>query len=410
MRKYGWILITISSLLSIDAKAQIDSTLLKRTPVDTAKNLLNMDAVYNRPFLQVGKLPVSVGGYIEADYGYIGEDGMTDGHSFRIPRMTLFVASSIHRKIKFLSEIEFEEGGEEVAIEFAALDISMHPLLNLRGGIVMNPIGAFNQNHDGPKWEFVDRPIAATDMLPATWSNVGFGLYGKYYLKEWAFGYEAYLTNGFNDAIINNGENRTFLPASKENKERFEESSNGEPLLTGKIAVRHNKVGEVGLSYMGGIYNTYEKDGLILDEKRRLNVYAIDFNTTIPVTKTFIIGEWAWINIDVPGTFSQQFGDQQKGGFVDFVQPILTGDLFGFNNASFNVAMRLEYVDWNDGTFRETGGNIGDEIWAIVPAISFRPTAQTVIRLNYRFMEQTDILGNPPAKISGIQFGVSSYF
>ncbi|WP_420578331.1 hypothetical protein [Ekhidna sp.] len=410
MRKFGWILITITSLLSIDAKAQIDSTLLKRTPVDTAKNLLNMDAVYNRPFLQVGKLPVSVGGYIEADYGYIGEDGVTDGHSFRVPRMTLFVASSIHRKIKFLSEIEFEEGGEEVAIEFAALDISMHPLLNLRGGIVMNPIGAFNQNHDGPKWEFVDRPIAATDMLPATWSNVGFGLYGKYYMKEWAFGYEAYLTNGFNDAIINNGENRTFLPASKENKERFEESSNGEPLLTGKIAVRHNKVGEIGLSYMGGIYNTYEKDGLILDDKRRLNVYAIDFNTTIPVTKTFIVGEWAWINIDVPSTFSQQFGDQQKGGFVDFVQPILTGDLFGFNNASFNVAMRLEYVDWNDGTFRETGGNIGDEIWAVVPAISFRPTAQTVIRLNYRFMEQTDILGNPPAKISGIQFGVSSYF
>ncbi|MEO9484035.1 MAG: hypothetical protein ABJG47_11335 [Ekhidna sp.] len=410
MRKFGWILITITSLLSIDAKAQIDSTLLKRTPVDTAKNQLNMDAVYNRPFLQVGKLPVSVGGYIEADYGYIGEDGVTDGHSFRVPRMTLFVASSIHRKIKFLSEIEFEEGGEEVAIEFAALDISMHPLLNLRGGIVMNPIGAFNQNHDGPKWEFVDRPIAATDMLPATWSNVGFGLYGKYYMKEWAFGYEAYLTNGFNEAIINNGENRTFLPASKENKERFEESSNGEPLLTGKIAVRHNKVGEIGLSYMGGIYNTYEEDGLILDDKRRLNVYAIDFNTTIPVTKTFIVGEWAWINIDVPSTFSQQFGDQQKGGFVDFVQPILTGDLFGFNNASFNVAMRLEYVDWNEGTFRETGGNIGDEIWAVVPAISFRPTAQTVIRLNYRFMEQTDILGNPPSKISGIQFGVSSYF
>ena len=410
MRKYGWIFIAITSFLSIDANAQIDSTLLKRRPVDTAKNQLNMDAVYNRPFLQVGKLPVSVGGYIEADYGYIGEDGVTDGHSFRVPRMTLFVASSIHRKIKFLSEIEFEEGGEEVAIEFAALDISMHPLLNLRGGIVMNPIGAFNQNHDGPKWEFVDRPIAATDMLPATWSNVGFGLYGKYYLKEWAFGYEAYLTNGFNDAIINNGENRTFLPASKENKGRFEESSNGEPLLTGKIAVRHNKVGEIGLSYMGGIYNTYEEDGLILDDKRRLNVYAIDFNTTIPVSKTFIVGEWVWINIDVPSTFSQQFGDQQKGGFVDFVQPILTGDLFGFDNASFNVAMRLEYVDWNDGAFRETGGDIGDEIWAIVPAVSFRPTAQTVIRLNYRFMEQTDILGNPPAKISGIQFGVSSYF
>ncbi|MEQ9217942.1 MAG: hypothetical protein RLO17_07870 [Cyclobacteriaceae bacterium] len=410
MRNCSWILLTMAYLFSVDTNGQIDSTLLKRTPVDTAKNLLNMDAVYNRPFLQVGKLPVSVGGYIEADYGYMGEDGITDGHSFRVPRMTLFVASSIHRKIKFLSEIEFEEGGEEVAIEFAALDISMHPLLNLRGGIVMNPIGAFNQNHDGPKWEFVDRPIAATEMLPATWSNVGFGLYGKYYVKEWAFGYEAYLTNGFNDAIINNGENRTFLPASKENKERFEESSNGEPLFTGKIALRHNEVGEIGLSYMGGIYNTHEVDGLTLDDARRLNVYAIDFNATVPGVKTFFVGEWVWVNIDVPATFSQQFGDRQRGGFVDLVQPILTGKVLGFDKASFNVAMRFEYVDWNEGTFRETGENIGDDIWAVVPGMSFRPTAQTVIRLNYRLMGQTDILGNPPARISGIQFGVSSYF
>lgn len=410
MRNFGSVLIAVTCLISLETNAQIDSTLLKRVPVDTSKNLLNMDAVYNRPFLQVGKLPVSVGGYIEADYSYIGEDGVTDGHSFRLPRMTLFVASSIHRKIKFLSEIEFEEGGEEVAIEFAALDISLHPLLNLRGGIMMNPIGAFNQNHDGPKWEFVDRPIASKDMLPATWSNAGFGLYGKYYLKDWAFGYEAYLTNGFDDTIINNGENRTFLPASKDNKERFEESSNGEPLFTGKVALRNNKVGEIGLSYMGGIYNTYEVDGLILDEKRRLDVFAIDFNTTIPSFNTFIVGEWAWVNIDIPATFTQQFGDKQNGGFVDIVQPVLYGNLFGFDKATFNVAMRLEYVDWNDGTFRETGESIGDEIWAVVPALSFRPTAQTVIRVNYRMMQQTDLLGNPPAKISGIQFGLSSYF
>ncbi|MEQ8517684.1 MAG: hypothetical protein RLN79_15885, partial [Cytophagales bacterium] len=93
MRKFYSIFITIILLHTIDTNAQIDSALLKRTPVDTAKNQLNMDAVYNRPFLQVGKLPVSVGGYIEADYGYIGEDGVTDGHSFRVPRMTLFVAS-----------------------------------------------------------------------------------------------------------------------------------------------------------------------------------------------------------------------------------------------------------------------------------------------------------------------------
>ena len=169
------------------ANAQIDRTLLKRIPVDTSgTQTMNMDAVYNRPFLQIGNLPASIGGYIEADYQYLGENGITDGHSFRVPRFTLFVTSSIHRKIKFLSEIELEEGGRKISIEFAALDFNFHPLLNFRGGVVMNPIGSFNQNHDGPKWEFVDRPIAMTEMLPATWSNVGFGLYGKYYSKAWA--------------------------------------------------------------------------------------------------------------------------------------------------------------------------------------------------------------------------------
>lgn len=399
------------SLSCWTAEAQIDQSLLKKIPTDTSEQKnMNMDAVYNRPFLQIGKMPVSVGGYVEADYQYLGEDGVTEGHTFRIPRMTIFMASSIHRKIKFLSELEFEEGGKEITIEFAALDLNLHPMLNFRGGIIMNPIGAFNQNHDGPKWEFVDRPIAMTEMLPATWSNVGFGLYGKQYKNKWAFGYELYLTNGFDNSIISNTENKTFLPASKQNAKRFEESSNGEPLLTGKIALRHNDIGEIGLSYMGGIYNTYEDDGLILDEKRRIDVLAIDFNTTLTHLKTYIVGEWAWVFVDTPPTYTQQFGSKQHGGFLDIVQPIIQQNILGFENAVINIACRVEYVDWNSGTFKETGGAIGDELWAIVPAISFRPVAETVFRLNYRFMQQKDILSNPPANIGGLQFGVSSYF
>lgn len=398
-------------LCYLSAFTQIDSSLLIRTLADTSfQNNMNMDAVYNRPFLQIGKIPVTVGGYVEADYQYIGEDGITDGHSFRIPRMTLFVASSIHRRLKFLSEIELEEGGKEIAIEFAALDLELHPLLNFRGGVIMNPIGAFNQNHDGPKWEFVDRPIAMTQMLPATWSNVGFGLYGKQYVNQWALGYEIYVSNGFDNSIISNSENRTFLPASKANAERFEESSNGQPLLTIKIAIRHQKIGEIGLSYMGGVYNKFEEDGLVLDEKRRLDVIALDLNTTLPGLSTYIVGEWAWINVNVPETYTQQFGNHQQGGFLDVVQPIIKRKILGFERAVVNIACRLEYLDWNVGTFRETGGNISDDLWAIVPGVSFRPTSQTVFRVNYRYMQQQDILGNPPAVIGGIQLGLSSYF
>jgi len=401
--------IVVCTLILATSHAQIDSSLLRRQADTTTRKGMNMDAVYSRPFLQVGKTPVAVGGYVEAHYEYLGTDGVTEGHSFAIPRMTLFVASSIHRKIKFLSEIEFEEGGREIAIEFAALDFNFHPLLNLRGGVVMNPIGAFNQNHDGPKWEFIDRPVAMTEMLPATWSNVGFGLYGRQFKDNWAFGYEVYLTNGFNNAIIANDFNKTYLPAAKLNHERFEESSNGKPLLTAKLGTRHNRVGEIGMSYMGGIYNTFEDDGITLDVPRRLHVFDIDVNTTIPVLNTYVVGEWAWVGVDVPDAYSQQFGEKQQGGFVDIVQPVVRRRMLGFDKAVVNVALRLEYVDWNDGVFDETGGNISDDQWWIVPGISFRPTAQTVVRANYRYGRTQDILGNPPANTGGIQIGISSY-
>lgn len=402
--------VVILFLLSLQMFSQKDSSFIKRTPADTSKLKMNMDAVYNRPFLTAGKFPVAVGGYLEANSSYFGTDGVTEGLSFQIPRLTLFISSTIKKRIKFLSEIEFEEGGKEIAIEFASMDIELHPLLNLRGGVIMNPIGAFNQNHDGPKWEFISRPISATSIIPSTWSNVGFGIFGKYARNNFVWAYELYMTNGFDDKIISNTESRTWLPASKENPERFEESFNGVPLITAKTAFRHRKIGEIGFSWMGGVYNKFEDDGLVIDKQRRVDLYAIDFNTNLPKINTYITGEWVWANVDVPETYSQAFGSKQQGGFLDIVQPVLKRKVFGWENATLNLAFRTEYVDYNIGNFRETGGNISDHIVAIVPGISFRPSQQSVIRFNYRHHWQTDLLGNPASRTAGFQFGFSTYF
>lgn len=402
--------IVTALLFYMGAAAQIDPALLKRIPKDTTKQTMNMDAVYNRPFVAVGKLPVSLGGYMEANWQHLATDGISDGHQFQFRRMTLFVSSTIGKRLKFLSEIEFEDGAKEISIEFAALDIELHPLLNLRGGMILNPIGAFNQNHDGPKWEFTDRPISATQMLPATWSNAGFGVYGKHYDRDWMFGYEAYLSGNFDNSIIDNAENKTFLPAAKSNEDRFEEINSGLPLLTTKVAVRNSKIGELGLSYMGGVYNKFQEDGLQLDDKRRVDVIAIDFNTTLNKLNTFITAEWAWIKVNVPPTYTEQYGNKQQGGFLDVVQPLIKKKILGWPGATLNLACRFEYVDWNKGTFKSTGGNIADDLWSIMPAVSFRPTAQTVLRLNYRYLKEQDLLGNPPATTGGFSFGISTYF
>lgn len=403
------IIVLFACFIQIATHAQVDSSLFKRVVVKDTSLQLNIDATYNRPFLSLGKTPVAVGGYVEANTNYAITDGVTEGFSFQMRRMTIFLSSAIGKRIRFLSEIEFEDGTKEINIEFAAVDFEFHPMFNLRGGIIMNPIGAFNQNHDGPKWEFIDRPISSTTIIPSTWSNVGFGLWGKYSKNKWAFAYEAYLSNGFDDQIIDNDLNRTNIPASKQNPDRFEESYNGEPLTTLKTALGHRKFGEIGISWMGGAYNKFQEDGLVLDSKRRLDLVAIDFKTLLP-SKTYVRGEWVWAFIDVPSAYFQQYGDKQRGGFVDVVQPLLTRTMLGFEDAILNACVRFEYADYNVATFDETGGNIGDDIYAIVPGISFRPFPQTVIRGNYSYSWTRDLLNNPPSKTAAFQFGFSTYF
>ena len=401
--------VLVSSLTN--GYTQTDTTkFFQRIPADTSQQQLNMDAAYNRPFLTAGKLPIAIGGYLEANTHYESSDGVSEGLSFQARRFTLFFSSTIAKKIKFLSELEFEDGTKEINIEFAAMDMEFHPLFNLRGGIIMNPIGAFNQNHDGPRWDFIDRPFSATTIIPSTLSNVGFGLHGKYFAHNWILGYEAYLTNGFDDNIISNEEGRTSLAAGKKNPERFEESNSGLPMFTGKMAIRNRKVGELGISYMTGVYNKYQVDGVIVDSKRSMSVIALDFNTSFAKNRLTLTGELAKVMVEIPEMYIQTFGTQQLGGFIDLVGTIVQRPMMGWNNAKLNLGIRLEYADYNQGEFKETGENIGDDIWAIVPGIAFRPVGTTVLRFNYRYQQQTDLLGNPPALTGVIQFGFSTYF
>src|ERR1700691_2178947 len=104
---FSLLILLLFSFLS--AVAQIDSSLLKSSTKDTLKAGLTMDAIYERPFLKLGKSPVSIGGYVESNWQYVSTSGITVGNQFQFRRFSLFVASTISKRIKFLSEIEFED-------------------------------------------------------------------------------------------------------------------------------------------------------------------------------------------------------------------------------------------------------------------------------------------------------------
>jgi len=362
--------------------------------------------IYQRPFL-VAAGATAVGGYAEGGANYFRTDGIGEGLSLELRRFNIFLFSAVGRRLRFISELEFEHGVEEIALETALVDFTINPSLVLRGGILLPPIGAFNVSHDGPRYDFVDRPLVSTRIIPATLSEVGFGAHGRLAPRGFSVSYDAYLVNGLGDGVILNQSGRTDLAGGK-SPSRFEEDNNGSPAFTGRIAAQSRRWGELGLSYYGGIYNTYRIEGEIVDEKRWLSILAADFNTGIG--RLELRGEMAWASVNVAEDLAELLGERQWGMHLDAVLPVWRPRIRGLADPEVAVGLRIERVDFNRGRFSSTGLRIYDEINAITASVSFRPVAATVFRANYRRESFRDLQGNPPSRTGGFQIGFATYF
>ncbi len=393
-------------LLGAGAAAQEPDTAGPRRIRARVDSIPVQGGIYNRPFLaSMGR--TAVGGYVEGNTNYFREDGISDGFSMELRRFNIFVFSSIGSRIRFISELEFEDGAEEIALETALVDFIVNPSFVVRAGILLPPVGAFNVNHDSPRWDIIDRPLVSTEIIPATLSEVGFGAHGRLFPRGFSVTYDAYLTNGLGDGIILNEAGRTRL-ASGKGTGLVAGDNNGRPALSGRVGVQRRQVGELGLSYYGGTYNSFRVDGQEVDARRGVTLVALDLNTE--VRSVSLRGELALAWIDVPESLRETFGERQWGFHVDAVVPLFRPRIRGLTDPVVNAVVRFERVDFNQGRFASTGDEIGDEIDAFTLGASFRPIAGTVFKANYRHESIRDFLGNAPAKRAGFQFGIATYF
>ncbi|MBL4624339.1 MAG: hypothetical protein JKY42_04275 [Flavobacteriales bacterium] len=361
--------------LPLFCEAQTDSTAIAAEPDSIKQKIIyrvsqtdtnaitSSDAIYNRPFIGMKKTRTALGGYVEANTNYFAEDGVSEGFSMEMRRFNIFIYSSISKRIKFLSELEFEHGTEEIELETAQIDFELNTAFNLRGGIILPQIGVFNANHDSPNWEFIDRPLSSTTIIPATLSEVGFGVHGKLLSGNSIISYNVYVTNGLGDGIILNEDAKTNIAAGK-SVEMFEEDNNGIPMFNARVGYLVRNKGEVGISYYGGVYNSFQIEGEVVDNQRQLSIFALDFSASAGKLETR--GEFVFATIDIPESLTELYGNQQLGGFIDLVYPVVTKSIFNYDNAQILVSVRGEYIDYNYGKMASLDQQIGDEIEDLV--------------------------------------------
>ncbi|MGQ1945518.1 hypothetical protein ACT3CD_00270 [Geofilum sp. OHC36d9] len=131
-----------------------------------------------------------------------------DGYGqFDLPHVVFYVEYDFGGGWTMQSEIEFEHGGTESAVEIEKeetgeyeseveqggevaleqfwIQKSFSPAFNLKMGHIVVPIGLTNQHHMPTEFFTVYRPEGENTILPCTWHETGVSLWGK--TKQWRY-------------------------------------------------------------------------------------------------------------------------------------------------------------------------------------------------------------------------------
>ena len=169
---------------------------------------------------------LTVGGYGEAVYSYnmysdkytrylTPEQYKDESHGrFDLPHVVIFLGYDFGKGWTMGSEIEFEHGGTEsameieeeeageyeseverggeVALEQFWLQKSFMPQLNVRVGHIIVPVGGTNMHHMPTEFFGVYRPEGENTIMPCTWHETGISIWGR--AGDWR--YEALLIPG----------------------------------------------------------------------------------------------------------------------------------------------------------------------------------------------------------------------
>lgn len=355
-------------------------------------------SIYDKPFITRLGGKTAIGGYMDAFGSFEREMGINNGWSFEARRFNLFTYSVISDRIVVAAELEIEHGGEEFKLEYGILDIAFHEAVNLRGGIILSPLGKLNLVHDSPRLELAERPLVSTQIIPSTLSEVGVGFFGSFYPTDISrLTYELYAVNGFNEDVV---ENSAGTRISSGKGKLFEEDNNGEPSLVGRFAFSPMYGTDFGLSFHTGAYNIFKSEGLTIDDRRRLSILAFDAEHTLAGLN--IQGEAAFASIEIPRSLQGLFAERQSGYYLQLNMPFAFGWIPMWERSKLTASARYEWLDLDRHIQ-------GDDRRRLTVGLNFRPVQDTALKLNY---EQNWVRDREDNLTRGVRiiFSLASYF
>ncbi len=329
----------------------------------------------------MGDAQVAVGGYTDMEYRDLNNSEST----FRQHRFVINVAAQVTDRIRFNSEFELEYGGPDAAagdgeakVEQAYVDYLINDMINVRGGAILAPFGRYNLYHDSDSVDLTDRPLLARDIIPTTWTEAGFGLFGEFdpvfgSYEDMLVNYEVYAVNGLDAGFSDTG----FRGA----RNSLKTDNNDGKAVVGRAVLSPFLSQEFGVSGYWGEYN---------GSGDAITGVAFDtFNSLGPVE---LISEYAYFDVEESPTASSDVANYLQGAYVQlnyhFWPKFLNGTFLGrnFEDPTFTLVSRYGWANIKDDIDAASGDN---EEKRYTFGFNYRPIDNFVVKFEYQ-LNDTD--------------------
>jgi hypothetical protein len=342
---------------------------------------------------------VSIGGYGELLYENPSserDDGSPSGRKDQVDflRGILYVGYKFSDKWVFNSELEFEHASTgksgEASVEFATVDYLWDPRFNLRAGLVLVPMGWINELHEPPIFLGARRPQIEQVILPSTWRENGFGVFGSAGLAS----YRAYLVNGFDGAGING--NSGFSSGGLRGARQSGSRALGEDLaFVGRLDLNPRP----GLVVGGSLYSGGSGQGAVTADGQQIGAHTTigELHFDLQQRGWQVRGLWTRATVDdveqlnaLRGfTGNRSIGSQLGGWYLQAGYDILSQALA--TEQSLVPFFRWEQFDTEQEVPAGFSRNPANQGRGLTFGVNYRPILNVVIKADYQaFSNEAD--------------------
>lgn len=392
MKPIFFLLIVLISITSSSQTATDSISLDPQKQINAAQRLLSGNYAS----------AVTVGAYGEILYNQPeGDNGELD-----VQRLVLLFGYRFNDKTQFVTEIEIEHV-EEIFVEQAFVNYNVANNVNIRGGLMLVPMGIINEFHEPTTFNGTERPAMDNAIIPTTWREIGIGVTGRF--NSISLGYQAYLFNGFRSTEFDGeGGINGFLGGSsglRGGRQKAIKSTIDSPTLSAKLDYYGIPGLRLGLAtYLG---RTQADDDVEVLDGANIGIAMVGLDARYGYNRFTARGQFIYTSLSDSEAYNtltgRDLGSAMQGWYIEGAYNLLPIN----NQQKLFAFTRVEMFDTHADTAGSLQKNDSYERTDITTGLTYHLAPGVVVKGDYQF--RSNALEGSEVK-NRLNFGIGVWF